>query len=166
MYDIVNIFFFFFLQYTGWVFIYKRVVFVWYPCQVKCEAAYFIVVLHHLQTVVIAIRGTETPEDLITDGLCKECTISAEDLTGLIKYFALFLFLTLWTHEKISSFRVVGKNSQLILSSNSHELNNLYSLSHTHPHTHPPTHTVIPINFICMHILMRIYTRQTWMCIK
>lgn len=52
--------------------------------QVKCEAAYFIVVLHHLQTVVIAIRGTETPEDLITDGLCKECTLSAEDLAGLI----------------------------------------------------------------------------------
>ncbi|XP_058774540.1 uncharacterized protein LOC131648831 isoform X1 [Vicia villosa] len=52
--------------------------------QVKCEAAYFIVVLHHLQTVVIAIRGTETPEDLITDGLCKECTLSAEDLSGLI----------------------------------------------------------------------------------
>ncbi|XP_057428068.1 uncharacterized protein LOC130721319 isoform X2 [Lotus japonicus] len=52
--------------------------------QVKCEAAYFIVVLHHLQSVVIAIRGTETPEDLITDGLCKECTLSAEDLGGLI----------------------------------------------------------------------------------
>ncbi|CAL0316295.1 unnamed protein product [Lupinus luteus] len=52
--------------------------------QVKCEAAYFIVVLHHLQTVVIAIRGTETPEDLITDGLCKECTLCEEDLSGLI----------------------------------------------------------------------------------
>lgn len=58
------------------------------PYQVKCEAAYFIVVLHHLQTVVIAIRGTETPEDLITDGLCLECTLSAEDLAGLIKYFS------------------------------------------------------------------------------
>ncbi|XP_027363289.1 uncharacterized protein LOC113870922 isoform X2 [Abrus precatorius] len=52
--------------------------------QVKCQAAYFIVVLHHLQSVVIAIRGTETPEDLITDGLCKECTLSADDLAGLI----------------------------------------------------------------------------------
>ncbi|KAL2323814.1 hypothetical protein Fmac_022872 [Flemingia macrophylla] len=52
--------------------------------QVKCEAAYFIVVLHNLQSVVIAIRGTETPEDLITDGLCKECTLSADDLAGLI----------------------------------------------------------------------------------
>ncbi|KAJ1382415.1 Fungal lipase-like domain [Sesbania bispinosa] len=52
--------------------------------QVKCEAAYFIVVLHHLQSVIIAIRGTETPEDLITDGLCKECTLSPEDLAGLI----------------------------------------------------------------------------------
>ncbi|RDX62313.1 Sn1-specific diacylglycerol lipase alpha, partial [Mucuna pruriens] len=52
--------------------------------QVKCEAAYFIVVLHQLRSVVIAIRGTETPEDLITDGLCKECTLSADDLAGLI----------------------------------------------------------------------------------
>lgn len=53
-------------------------------CQAKCEAAYFIVVLHHLRCVVIAVRGTETPEDLITDGLCKECTLSEEDLDGLI----------------------------------------------------------------------------------
>ncbi|KAF3974755.1 hypothetical protein CMV_001943 [Castanea mollissima] len=50
----------------------------------KCEAAYFIVVLHHLRSVVIAIRGTETAEDLITDGLCKECTLSADDLDGLM----------------------------------------------------------------------------------
>ncbi|GFY92857.1 lipase class 3 family protein [Actinidia rufa] len=53
--------------------------------QGKCEAAYFIVVLHHLKSVVIAVRGTETPEDLITDGLCRECTLSMEDLDGLIK---------------------------------------------------------------------------------
>ncbi|KAM3702620.1 hypothetical protein ACB098_04G037800 [Castanea mollissima] len=52
--------------------------------QAKCEAAYFIVVLHHLRSVVIAIRGTETAEDLITDGLCKECTLSADDLDGLM----------------------------------------------------------------------------------
>ncbi|KAF7837101.1 sn1-specific diacylglycerol lipase beta isoform X1 [Senna tora] len=51
--------------------------------QVKCEAAYFVVVLHHARCVLITIRGTETPEDLITDGLCKECTLSAEDLAGL-----------------------------------------------------------------------------------
>ncbi|XP_015942351.1 uncharacterized protein LOC107467700 isoform X1 [Arachis duranensis] len=51
--------------------------------QFKCQAAYFIVVLHHLRTVVITIRGTETPEDLITDGLCKECTLSTKDLAGL-----------------------------------------------------------------------------------
>ncbi|KAK2991198.1 hypothetical protein RJ640_027170 [Escallonia rubra] len=37
--------------------------------QAKCQAAYFILVLHHLKSVVIAVRGTETPEDLITDGL-------------------------------------------------------------------------------------------------
>ncbi|XP_015887067.3 uncharacterized protein LOC107422170 isoform X2 [Ziziphus jujuba] len=52
--------------------------------QGKCEAAYFVLVLHHLRSVVIAVRGTETPEDLITDGLCKECSLSTEDLEGLI----------------------------------------------------------------------------------
>ncbi|CAL5413990.1 unnamed protein product [Camellia sinensis] len=53
--------------------------------QAKCEATYFIVVVHHLKSVVIAVRGTETPEDLITDGLCRECILSPEDLDGLIK---------------------------------------------------------------------------------
>ncbi|XP_077211969.1 lipase class 3 family protein isoform X2 [Tasmannia lanceolata] len=52
--------------------------------QTKREAAYFIVVLHHLRSVVIAVRGTETPEDLITDGLCRECPLSMGDLDGLI----------------------------------------------------------------------------------
>uniref|UniRef100_A0A1D1YGF4 Sn1-specific diacylglycerol lipase alpha n=1 Tax=Anthurium amnicola TaxID=1678845 RepID=A0A1D1YGF4_9ARAE len=52
--------------------------------QIKREAAYFIVVLHHVKTVVIAVRGTETPEDLITDGLCRECSLSVDDLDGLI----------------------------------------------------------------------------------
>ncbi|KAI8537711.1 hypothetical protein RHMOL_Rhmol09G0045900 [Rhododendron molle] len=56
----------------------------WLPLG-KCEAAYFIVVLHQLKSVVIAVRGTETPEDLLTDGLCRECTLSIEDLDGLIK---------------------------------------------------------------------------------
>ncbi|PIA29866.1 hypothetical protein AQUCO_05800146v1 [Aquilegia coerulea] len=52
--------------------------------QAKCEAAYYIVILHHLQTVVIAVRGTETPEDLITDGLCRESPLEMDDLDGLI----------------------------------------------------------------------------------
>ncbi|XP_058093980.1 uncharacterized protein LOC131240008 isoform X4 [Magnolia sinica] len=52
--------------------------------QAKREAAYFVVVLHHLRTVVIAVRGTETPEDLITDGLCRECPLLTEDVDGLI----------------------------------------------------------------------------------
>ncbi|GJM92180.1 hypothetical protein PR202_ga08619 [Eleusine coracana subsp. coracana] len=52
--------------------------------QKKREAAYFVVVLHDLNTVVIAIRGTETPEDVITDGLCKECSLTMDDLDGLI----------------------------------------------------------------------------------
>ncbi|TXG72901.1 hypothetical protein EZV62_001480 [Acer yangbiense] len=51
-------------------------------CQDRCKAAYFILVLHHLRSVVIAVRGTETPEDLITDGLGKECILSTEDLDG------------------------------------------------------------------------------------
>ncbi|KAL5542953.1 hypothetical protein UlMin_010663 [Ulmus minor] len=53
--------------------------------QVRCKAAYFVLVLHHLRSIVIAVRGTETPEDLLTDGLCRECTLSAKDLDGLIK---------------------------------------------------------------------------------
>lgn len=68
--------------------------FVCYSWQVKCEAAYFVVVLHSQRCVVITIRGTETPEDLITNGLCKECPLTAEDLAGLIKYFPFFISLT------------------------------------------------------------------------
>nr|KJB27929.1 hypothetical protein B456_005G017800 [Gossypium raimondii] len=52
--------------------------------QKKCEAAYFIVVLHELRTVVIAVRGTETPEDLIIDGLGRERSLTEVDLDGLI----------------------------------------------------------------------------------
>nr|CAD1837117.1 unnamed protein product [Ananas comosus var. bracteatus] len=53
-------------------------------CQTRREAAYFVVVLHDQRTVVIAVRGTETPEDLITDGLCRECELTLEDLDGLL----------------------------------------------------------------------------------
>ncbi|KAF8715152.1 hypothetical protein HU200_027707 [Digitaria exilis] len=53
-------------------------------CQSRREAAYFVVVLHDKQTLVIGVRGTETPEDLITDGLCRECAFTMEDLDGLI----------------------------------------------------------------------------------
>ncbi|CAN6276109.1 unnamed protein product [Urochloa humidicola] len=52
--------------------------------QSKREAAYFVVVLHDKRTVVIGVRGTETPEDLLTDGLCRECAFTMEDLDGLI----------------------------------------------------------------------------------
>uniref|UniRef100_A0ACD5WIU4 Uncharacterized protein n=2 Tax=Avena sativa TaxID=4498 RepID=A0ACD5WIU4_AVESA len=52
--------------------------------QTKREAAYFVIVLHDLRTVVIAIRGTETLEDVITDGLCRECSLTMDDLDGLI----------------------------------------------------------------------------------
>jgi hypothetical protein len=53
--------------------------------QRKREAAYFVVVLHEKRTVLIGVRGTETPEDLITDGLCRECSFTKEDLDGLVK---------------------------------------------------------------------------------
>lgn len=42
-------------------------------------------VLHEQKSIVIAVRGTETPEDLITDGLCRECDLTEEDLDGLIQ---------------------------------------------------------------------------------
>uniref|UniRef100_A0A803NA71 Fungal lipase-like domain-containing protein n=1 Tax=Chenopodium quinoa TaxID=63459 RepID=A0A803NA71_CHEQI len=64
--------------------------------QGKCQAAYFIVVLHDIRTVVIAVRGTETPEDLITDGLCRETSLTTEDLDGLIKQVPCFFLLHLF----------------------------------------------------------------------
>ncbi|GMJ01731.1 hypothetical protein like AT1G05790 [Hibiscus trionum] len=53
-------------------------------CQKKCEAAYFVVVLNDLRSVVVAVRGTETPEDLIIDGLGLEQSLTVMDLDGLI----------------------------------------------------------------------------------
>ena len=52
-------------------------------CSEKCKATYFVVVLHYLRCVVIAVRGTETAEDLITDGLGRACSLTPEDLDGL-----------------------------------------------------------------------------------
>ncbi|KAL1200329.1 hypothetical protein V5N11_034074 [Cardamine amara subsp. amara] len=52
-------------------------------CREKCKATYFVVVLHYLRCVVIAVRGTETAEDLITDGLGRACSLTAEDLDGI-----------------------------------------------------------------------------------
>ncbi|XP_020261472.1 uncharacterized protein LOC109837578 isoform X1 [Asparagus officinalis] len=52
--------------------------------QRKREVAYFVVALHHHKSVLVAVRGTETPEDLLTDGLCRECNLSLDDLDGLI----------------------------------------------------------------------------------
>ncbi|ESQ36341.1 hypothetical protein EUTSA_v10006938mg [Eutrema salsugineum] len=55
-------------------------------CREKCKATYFVIVLHYLRCVVIAVRGTETAEDLITDGLGRACSLTAEDLEGLTKH--------------------------------------------------------------------------------
>lgn len=43
-------------------------------------------VLKELRTVVVAVRGTETLEDLLTDGLSSEIDLSPSDLRGLRKY--------------------------------------------------------------------------------
>ncbi|CAN0881073.1 hypothetical protein LINGRAHAP2_LOCUS14012 [Linum grandiflorum] len=53
-------------------------------CQEKCEAAYFVIVLNQSKRVVVAVRGTETPEDLIIEGLGKACPLSTTDLDGLL----------------------------------------------------------------------------------
>ncbi|KAD7117223.1 hypothetical protein E3N88_04491 [Mikania micrantha] len=53
-------------------------------CQTRCEAAYFVVVLHDIKSVVISVRGTETPEDLLTDGLSRECLLAPQDIDGLM----------------------------------------------------------------------------------
>ncbi|VYS45129.1 unnamed protein product [Arabidopsis thaliana] len=55
-------------------------------CREKCKATYFVVVLHYLRCVVIAVRGTETAEDLITDGLGRACSLTVEDLDGLTNH--------------------------------------------------------------------------------
>ncbi|KAH7441342.1 hypothetical protein KP509_03G034200 [Ceratopteris richardii] len=53
--------------------------------QAKLECAYFVIVIKELQSVVVAVRGTETPEDLLTDGLGRECVLSDSDLCGLFQ---------------------------------------------------------------------------------
>ncbi|KAL0865442.1 hypothetical protein Bca101_044560 [Brassica carinata] len=57
--------------------------FIDFPAHEKCKATYFVVVLHYLRCVVIAVRGTETAEDLITDGLGRACSLTPQDLDGL-----------------------------------------------------------------------------------
>ncbi|KAJ7517256.1 hypothetical protein O6H91_21G016100 [Diphasiastrum complanatum] len=49
------------------------------------EAVYFVIVLQHLRCVLVTVRGTETPEDLLTDGLCRECKLSDSDLSAFLK---------------------------------------------------------------------------------
>lgn len=53
--------------------------------QAKRECAYFVTVVHRLQCVIVAVRGTETPEDLLTDGLGRECMLMESDLHGLLQ---------------------------------------------------------------------------------
>jgi hypothetical protein len=61
----------------------RLIILLW---QEKCKATYFVVVLHYLRCVVIAVRGTETAEDLITDGLGRACSLTVEDLDGLTNH--------------------------------------------------------------------------------
>lgn len=51
----------------------------------KRESAYFVVTLHELKRVVVAVRGTETPDDLLTDGLSVQTPLSEADLLGLLR---------------------------------------------------------------------------------
>ncbi|CAM6120436.1 unnamed protein product [Calypogeia fissa] len=53
--------------------------------QTNRESVYFVVVLKQLRSVVVAVRGTETPEDLITDGLGRECALTKSDLRGILE---------------------------------------------------------------------------------
>lgn len=53
--------------------------------QTKRESAYFVVVLKKLRVVLVAVRGTETPEDLLTDGLSKVSKLADSDLLGLLE---------------------------------------------------------------------------------
>ncbi|GJW64886.1 hypothetical protein Tco_0116770 [Tanacetum coccineum] len=41
-------------------------------CQKRREASYFVVDIHHIKSGVICAWGTETAEDLLTDGLSRE----------------------------------------------------------------------------------------------
>ncbi|CAI5950584.1 unnamed protein product [Closterium sp. NIES-64] len=47
------------------------------------QAVYFVVVLHQLRLVVVAVRGTESLEDMIIDGLGRECPLSDADMGGI-----------------------------------------------------------------------------------
>ncbi|EFJ11321.1 hypothetical protein SELMODRAFT_126601, partial [Selaginella moellendorffii] len=47
------------------------------------ETVYFVIELKELKLVVVAVRGTETPEDLLTDGLGRECILADTDFQGL-----------------------------------------------------------------------------------
>ncbi|XP_024517197.1 uncharacterized protein LOC9630232 isoform X2 [Selaginella moellendorffii] len=47
------------------------------------ETVYFVIELKELKLVVVAVRGTETPEDLLTDGLGRECILADADFQGL-----------------------------------------------------------------------------------
>jgi hypothetical protein len=44
-----------------------------------------VAVVHDLRCVIVAVRGTESPEDLLTDGLGKESILDETDL-GFLKY--------------------------------------------------------------------------------
>lgn len=77
--------FIFLIQKRNIVFHFRKIISSISLFQGKCKAAYFIVVLHNVNSVVIAVRGTETPEDLITDGLGRECCLTEGDLDSLLQ---------------------------------------------------------------------------------
>lgn len=56
-----------------------------YSLQTARQSAYFVVVLKKLKIVLVAVRGTETPEDLLTDGLSEDTPLTDSDLQWLLK---------------------------------------------------------------------------------
>ncbi|XP_024522303.1 uncharacterized protein LOC9645783 [Selaginella moellendorffii] len=65
------------------------------PLFQSTETVYFVIELKELKLVVGAVRGTETPEDLFTDGLGRECILADTDYHGLLIYGTAFQTYTL-----------------------------------------------------------------------
>ncbi|GBG68218.1 hypothetical protein CBR_g2768 [Chara braunii] len=57
--------------------------------QANNESVYFVIALADVRMVVVCVRGTETPEDLITDGLGRECILTETDLGGALSHLRL-----------------------------------------------------------------------------
>ncbi|EFJ06123.1 hypothetical protein SELMODRAFT_448914 [Selaginella moellendorffii] len=69
------------------------------PLFQSTETVYFVIELKELKLVVGAVRGTETPEDLFTDGLGRECILADTDYHGLLMFGRKsLLFAHVWMY--------------------------------------------------------------------